>query len=331
MSPHGVAVVGRLYVDHIFDGITDIPQLGEEVFASGYHRTIGGGAAIASCWLARLGQTASVIGVIGAAERGLFLDSFHKFGVDCRLVRVCSDPSGLTCAASLHADRSFLTYCGANERLGTYLLDDRLLHELQRVRHVHFAIPLSEHVAHKLLPPLKAAGCTISLHAGYHRGWYASDASRAVWPYLDCLFCNEQEAQLLVGSKRDGAPLYDMLFDRARALGIKQCVLKLGKSGAMTEARDERIHVLPPDATAVETTGAGDAFDAGYVDAWLSGAADRERLQRGCVCGTLSIGAPGGSTLASSKEIIEQIEVEAYACPTICPVRAKVVKLAGIR
>lgn len=313
MNANSVAVIGRLYVDHIFDGIASIPHLGEEVYASGYHRSIGGGAAIASCWLARLGKSASVIGVIGAAERSLFLDAFHKFGVDCRLVRVCSDPSGLTCAASLRADRAFLTYCGANERLGTYLLDDRLLHELEHVRHVHFAVPLTAQVARKLLPPLKAAGCTISLHAGYHPKWYTSDASRASWPYLDCFFCNEQEAQLLVGTDSTGTPLYDALFERARSIGIHQCVLKVGQNGAMTDAHGERIHVLPPRATAIETTGAGDAFDAGYVDAWLNGATERERLQRGCVCGTLSIGAPGGSTLASGKAIIEQMETEAYA------------------
>jgi sugar/nucleoside kinase (ribokinase family) len=313
VSQVSVAVVGRLYVDHIFDGITGIPHLGEEVYASGYHRSIGGGAAIVSCWLARLGKDVGVIGVIGAAERNLFVDAFHKYGVDCRLVRICNDPSGLTCAASLHADRSFLTYCGANERLGTYLLDDRLLHELEQVRHVHFAVPLAEHVARKLLPQLKAAGCTISLHAGYHPEWYASNASRATWPYLDCFFCNEQEAQLLAASNETGARLYDMLFAASRAAGINKCVLKLGGSGAMTETRGERVHVRPPHTTVIETTGAGDAFDAGYVDAWLGGASDRACLQRGCVCGALSIGAPGGSTLASSRSTIEQIEVEAYA------------------
>lgn len=312
MNPNSVAVVGRLYVDHIFDGITDIPRLGEEVYASGYHRSIGGGAAIVSCWLARLGKNASVVGVIGAAERNFFVDAFHKFGVDCHSVRVCSDPSGLTCAASLRADRSFLTYCGANERLGTYLLDDRLLHELEHVSHVHFAVPLSAHVARKLLPPLKAAGCTVSLHAGYHPEWYASDASRVAWPHLDCLFCNEQEAQLLAGTDKTGAQLYDALFDTAKAIGINQCVLKVGQNGAMTEVYGQRIHVLPPRATAIETTGAGDAFDAGYIDSWLSGNSHRERLQRGCVCGALSIGAPGGSTLACSKATIEQIELEEY-------------------
>lgn len=315
MSMVSVAVVGRLYVDHIFDGVPDVPHLGEEVYASGYHRSVGGGAAIASCWLARLGKAVEVIGVIGAAERAWFVDAFHKFGVDCRLVRVCSDPSGLTCAASLRVDRSFLTYRGANERLGTYLMDGRLLRELQRARHVHFAVPLAEDVVRKLLPPLKAAGCTVSLHAGCYPEWYASNALQLACPYIDCFFCNEQEAQLLARSNATGAALTDVLFARAKAMGLAKCVLKLGRDGAIVETAAGRVHVLPPRTTVVDTTGAEDAFDAGYIDSWLDGASDRERLQRGCVCGALSMRAAGGPTLASSRSIIEQIEAEAYGRP----------------
>lgn len=315
MSSDSVAVIGRLYVDHIFDGVPDVPHLGEEIYASGYHRSVGGGAAIASCWLARLGKVVEVIGVVGAAERDWFVDAFHKFGVDCRLVRVCSDPSGLTCAASLRVDRSFLTYRGANDRLGTYLLDDRLLRELQHARHVHFAFPLAADVIRKLLPPLKAAGCTVSLHAGCYTDWYTSDALQLACPYIDCFFCNEQEAQLLVHNNNvTGPALADMLFAQARAMGLSNCVLKLGRDGAMVETTAGRIHVLPPPTTAIDTTGAGDAFDAGYIDSWLGGADDRGRLQRGCVCGALSIRAAGGPTLASSRSTIEKIEAEAYMC-----------------
>jgi sugar/nucleoside kinase (ribokinase family) len=46
----------------------------------------------------------------------------------------------------------------------------------------------------------------------------------------------------------------------------------------------------------VDTTGAGDAFDAGFIDAWLSGADTEEQLRRACICGSLSTRASGALT-----------------------------------
>ena len=77
MKTYDVAVVGEVYVDHVFTGFASWPQLGEEVFANGYVQEVGGGAAITACALARLGRSVSLIGRVGENEN----KSSKRFGI----------------------------------------------------------------------------------------------------------------------------------------------------------------------------------------------------------------------------------------------------------
>ena len=68
MKSFDIAVVGEIYVDHVFSGFGKWPEPGEEVFTDEYVQEVGGGAAITACALARLGRTVSLIGVVGKKE-----------------------------------------------------------------------------------------------------------------------------------------------------------------------------------------------------------------------------------------------------------------------
>jgi sugar/nucleoside kinase (ribokinase family) len=65
----------------------------------------------------------------------------------------------------------------------------------------------------------------------------------------------------------------------------------------------------PPEVQVIDTTGAGDAFDAGFIDAWLSGGDIEEQLWRACVCGSLSTRAHGAlSALPFREEMLDVIQ-----------------------
>lgn len=101
-------------------------------------------------------------------------------------------------------------------------------------------------------------------------------------------------------------------FACARQLELKHRIVKLGARGAQGETGGERINVRPPSIDPVDTTGAGDAFDAGYIDAWLDGLDVRGRLQRGCVCGGLSTREAGGVASLPDRPGLACVEEATY-------------------
>jgi sugar/nucleoside kinase (ribokinase family) len=126
------------------------------------------------------------------------------------------------------------------------------------------------------------------LDVGYQPAWLTAAANHATCQAVDYLLPNEKEGALLSDSE---AP--EDYFAFARTLRIRNRVLKLGARGAMTDSDGPTVLVKPPSVVAIDTTGSGDAFDAGFIDALLEGATWEERLRRACICGALSTRVPG--------------------------------------
>ena len=121
---------------------------------------------------------------------------------------------------------------------------------------------------------------------------------------VDLFLPNESEAQLLTGHK-DPEQVLRAFAD----LGLENTVIKLGSRGAAALRRGRLYTMASPDVEVVDTTGAGDAFDAGFLDAWLSGADIDEQLRRACICGALSTRARGALTaLPFRDELVGVVE-----------------------
>lgn len=281
-----VAVVGEIYIDHVFSGFAAWPQPGEEVVTDAYHREIGGGAAATACGLARLGRRVALIGLVGAADRDWVTSRLAAFGVGAEGLAVGTGSTGVTVSVSTAEDRSFFTHVGVNREVGALLVER--LPTLTRARHVHFAMPLARTVAERVLPALKAAGVTCSLDMGFQPAWLADPDNRGTLREVDHLLPNEKEAELIAGEA--GA---EPFFARADALALPAPMMKRGASGAIARHGAAVVAVAPPEVTAVDTTGAGDAFDAGFIDALLDGGSPTERLRRACITGALSTRKPG--------------------------------------
>lgn len=284
---YDVAVVGEIYVDHVFSGFPVWPAPGEEVVTDAYVREMGGGAAATACGLAKLGRRVALVGLVGAEDLSWFRDRLAAFGVVADGLVAGMGATGTTISVSTTQDRSFFTHVGVNRQVGALAAGDGLA-TLRRARHVHFAMPLPRPVADMVLPVLAAAGITTSLDMGFQPSWLADPRNAATLAAVDHLMPNEKEAELICGST--DASVY---LAYARRLGWRHPMLKLGARGAAALEDDRLVQVAPPRIDAVDATGAGDAFDAGFIDALLDGGDATARLRRGCLTGALSTRAPG--------------------------------------
>ncbi|GLQ95557.1 carbohydrate kinase family protein [Dyella acidisoli] len=292
MKRWDVVVVGEIYADHVFSGFQHWPAPGEEVHAEHYLRELGGGAVNTACALARLQRRVRLIGLIGEADRAWFETRLQGFGVSTDGLRSDALGTGVTVSVSTAEDRSFYTYVGANRHLAELLDDVATRAELIAARHVHFAMPLAADLAKRLFPLLHKAGCTTSLDVGFSPDWLRDPANQWTCRAVDYFFPNQTEAQVLTGSESAEA-----FRAWASSISIRHSVIKLGAAGAAAVVHGELLYVSPPHVDAIDMTGAGDAFDAGFIDGVLNGESTKDCLRRACICGaqcTTQIGALEG-------------------------------------
>jgi ribokinase len=296
-----VAVVGEIFADHVFSGFARWPQPGEEHFTDHYVREAGGGAAITACALGKLGRRVAIFAVMG--EEDVWLQSrLGSFGIDLQGLRLAPTPTAISVSISTQQDRSFLTWPGANRMLPAYLSEAEIPLRLIEARHVHFALPLEREFASYLLPQLRSAGCTFSIDVGHQVEWLQDPANWLTCGQVDFFLPNEKEGHIMTGSD-----LPEQMLATLVDKGIRGAVLKLGSAGAAAWA-DGQIHrarALPLEP--VDTTGAGDVFDAGLIDAFLDHAELPEMLQRACLCGSLSTRQAGALAALPDREELKKL------------------------
>ena len=296
MKRWDVAVAGEIFADHVFSGFARWPGPGEELCTENYVREPGGGTAITACALARLGRKAAIFAVAGGEDAWLTERLLHC-GVDLAPLRLVEQGTAVTVSLSTKDDRSFFTWPGANRLLNAYLCEAQTIDALAQARHVHFAVALERATAQLLLPRLKQAECTLSIDPGYHSEWYRRLENQQTCKECDYFLPNLKEGQLLTGSDDEEAVLVGLT-----ELGMHAAVLKLGARGAAVRIDGQMHRAKPLPVACVDTTGAGDAFDAGFLDAILAGAALPEAMQRACVCGSLSTRKTGAIAGLPSRE-----------------------------
>jgi sugar/nucleoside kinase (ribokinase family) len=299
-----VAVAGEIFADHVFSGFERWPEPGEEHFTDAYVREAGGGAAITSCALARLGRSVALFSVAGEEDQWL-RRRLHDFGVRLDGLRMAPTATAVSVSISTRRDRSFLTWPGANRHLPAYLREPETQDRLTEARHVHLAMPIDRGLALELIPRLHAAGCTLSLDTGHQPQWLEDQQNRETCREVDFFLPNELEGHLMTGTTEPAAMLAGF-----RAMGIRGAVLKLGPRGALACCNEDEIcQAAAPAVAAVDTTGAGDAFDAGLIDACLDGLPMDALLRRACICGSLSTRSAGALASLPDREELQSYDV----------------------
>jgi sugar/nucleoside kinase (ribokinase family) len=289
----GLVCCGEFYFDFIFHHLPRLPRLGEEVVTQNFALTLGGGAVITALVAAKLGRRTELVSAVGDTALDRFaLEELRRGGVQVQgTSQVTGTTGGLTISVSLRKDRYFLTYRGANLQLEAYLLSPEARARLLRAGHVHFGLtPQGWRPFLRTLRTLRTAGVTTSWDLGWNPSAARQPGFRQVYALLDVVFFNREEALRYSHARTPEAAL-------ARLARPGQCVVvKLGASGAIAQAPDGTlVRARGLRVHAIDTTGAGDAFNGGFLHGWIGGTSLADCLRAGNVCGALSTTVPGGA------------------------------------
>lgn len=295
-----VLVVGDANPDLVLRGDV-VPRFGQaEQLLDDATLLIGGSAAITAHGLARLGRPVSLVAAVGSDPlAGAILAELDAAGVRLEHVQARTErPTGLTVVLSRPADRAILTHLGAIPTLTAEEVR-RAVAGTEGLRHVHIASLFLQPSLARELPPvlaeIRARGSTVSLDTNDdpERRWRGV---ADLLPHVDVLLPNEFEAVAIAGVVT-GRPVAGPA-EAARALAGCDllAVVKTGPAGALAATPDGTVEtVAAAPCEPVDTTGAGDTFDAAFLDGWLAGRPLDECLGRAVRAGAAAVAAVGGT------------------------------------
>jgi sugar/nucleoside kinase (ribokinase family) len=288
-----VVVLGDVNPDLILASAELEPAWGQaETLVDEAELVVGGSGAIFACAAARLGLRVSIVGVVGDDLFGRFMrDALSERGVDVSHVILSSTcPTGVGVHLARGADRAILTSLGTIASLRGRDVPQGLL---ASTRHLHVSSYFLQNMLQPDVPALlrlaRRAGATTSLDTNWDpSGDWASGIVHAL-AEVDIFLPNAEEARALTGlSDPCGAAQH-------LANTVATVAVKLGADGAAAARGSEFVSVPAPVVDVVDTIGAGDSFDAGFVAGSLRGRPLDECLELAVVTGTLSTRARGGT------------------------------------
>ncbi|TNH26266.1 ribokinase [Micromonospora orduensis] len=283
------------------DVLTDVVAVLAGPLAAGSDTTaeisLGGGgqAANTAAWVAAQGVPVTLVGAVGDDEAGRDrVAELDRAGVDCAVQRVADVPTGTVIVLAGDDERTMVTQRGANLRLSAEHVDQALA-ALPDAGHLHLS-------AYTLLDAGSRDAGLRALAAARERGLTTSvDAASAAplrrvgaaaflaWVRdVDLLLVNADEATVLAGGLDPAAQ------GRALSATARRVVVKRGAAGAVWVDRGSVVSVAAARRVAVvDVTGAGDAFAAGLLTAWLGGATPAAAMGRATDLGALAVSTVG--------------------------------------
>lgn len=291
---YDVVVLGELNVDLIVTGTAE-PEWGQhEKIVDDAQLVAGSSSAIFACGAARLGLRTAFVGVIGDDAFGSFMrEHLNQAGVDTQHLIV--DPTlrtGMTIILLRpDGDRAILTYLGSIAALRTEQIDPGLLAD---ARYVHAGSYFLQHALQPGLPALFARARTMGTLTSLDTNWDPDEqwesGLQQVLRETDIFLPNAAEATAIAKATDQGEALEIL------AKQVPLVAIKCGAAGAIATNRKTVAHAHPPSLQTVDTTGAGDSFDAGMIAALAHGLELQEALDIAVACGSLSTRGIGGTS-----------------------------------
>lgn len=288
-----VLVAGELNVDIIMNDMGAMAEVGKEVIARKLDIVLGSSSAIFASNLSTLGSDVAFAGMIGHDTFGdLVLQSLQLKNVDTQGIVISNElKTGATVVLNFDQDRANVTYPGAMSHFGVSDIPAALL---QRTRHLHVG---SVFLQERLLPDLEALlagakklGVTTSVDPQWDPTERWDMGSETVMNYIDVFMPNMEELLRITKSVDS-----EEAFRKVKESGTTT-VIKCGAGGAYLWNGESLIHQPAYlNNSVVDSIGAGDSFDAGFIHAYLLGRSWKDCLELGAVMGALNTTAAGGT------------------------------------
>jgi sugar/nucleoside kinase (ribokinase family) len=286
-------VLGDANPDLVLRGGDVVPAFGQaEHLVEAATLTLGGSGAILAHGAAKLGLRVGLCAVVGDDLFGRFVrEALDSVGVQTGgLVTDASTPTGVTVVLSDDDDRAILTAPGTIPGLREDLIDPDIL---RRARHVHVS---SYYLQGALVPALPGIferlhddGISTSLDPNWDPAEQWDGGLLDLLQKTDVFLPNAMEATRMARtSDLDGAI-------RALATRAGIVVVKIGDRGAMACTQGTVVTAEGYETSTVDTTGAGDSFDAGFLAGWIGGEPLERTLAIANACGALSTRVLGGT------------------------------------
>lgn len=299
--------VGVLVADHMCAPIDRLPHAGELLVTDQLLLTIGGCASNAAMDLARVGVEVSVVGCVGDDAFGTFVvETLRTGGADTRLIRRLSDiGTSATLIVNIRGqDRRFIHTLGANARLTAA---DIPWDEVRRSKVLYVGgyllMPaLDQLELAELFSQARTAGVTTVLDVvlpGPGDYWHRLEK---LLPHTDVFLPNTDESKVVTGLADPKAQA-----DFFHAAGASTVVITCGGEGTYLRSKDLKLFAEVFRFPFVGGTGAGDAFDAGYIAGLLQGLGPRDCLAWGSVLGGSCV-----RSISATESVFTRDEAEAY-------------------
>lgn len=299
-----VLPTGRPFFDLIFADVPTWVKPGEEVFAGRFKACIGGSFNMASM-CHHIGLKVGLCVHLGSDHfSGAVREAIRKAGMSTDFLLEHDRPmTAVTASISQQDDRGFVSYVDPQPDFSPDDLPDH------GVPHVVFVpgFPDQPQSLFSYLDAKRQAGSMIVCDGDHTQRTLDDPAVRGLIERLDLFLCNDKEAAVLTGRAS--------LEHAAKILGgiCPEVIIKMGQRGAIALEGGliHREQAMP--VRNVETTGAGDGFNAGYLYGLLEGMLVERRLRLGNVLGGLVASCLGGSTIAPSLDQVLALEKKHYS------------------
>jgi len=290
-KPLDIAIVGETNLDLILYGLPEEMPVEREILGSGFDMTLGGSSSILAHNLAVLGTQVGFVSEVGDDAMGAIAKGYlEESGVGLsRFRQKAGAKTGVTLLLPHGKRRHILTYPGVMSELRVEDLD---LAYLTSARHFHLSSLFLQTGLHAGLPALfdglRSAGLTVSLDTNDDPTGQWCGVLDSLLDRIDILLPNEDELLRIADAATLEAAL-DKLAPR-----IPLITVKCGSRGALVQRGTERQWIQPLLVEPVDTIGAGDSFNAGFLNSWLRGEDPIRAAKAGNRTGALSTLRPGG-------------------------------------